>query len=437
VPKDVARRSEILDAAATLFASSGLRTTLRDIADASGILAGSLYHHFDSKEAIIIELVRRYQAELDDVGHVAMEALRQPDPRPAAELIVDLGQAIADCAVRHRAALLLTFYEPPAGMGKELSALAARTPTVIQTAMLETLRAGRASGYLGAEVGLNLLADRLCQSMLHIGIGVSHRSAGAHRMAALRCQALLDGIAARPLSGSRLDRSAAILAADSVIATWREDPVAAQPERAALIRATARAEFGRRGYEATTMRHIAAAAGVDVRSVYRVIESKEQLFATIMRGYVTSVTAGWNAVLRAPSTPVERLDALIWLNINVVDRFGPELRIQLAGLRQTPPDNPDLAWTFPSQLRQVKALLSEGARSGDLRFEGGSAELRARCLFELLWTPESILRAVGTRGALELLRATVLRGAASRGTAGRQDRPAERPRVRRSAGRVG
>jgi len=53
------RRTEILDTAAALFASSGLRTSLKEIADACGILPGSLYHHFESKEAIIVELVER------------------------------------------------------------------------------------------------------------------------------------------------------------------------------------------------------------------------------------------------------------------------------------------------------------------------------------------------------------------------------------------
>src|SRR5262245_52071019 len=54
---DRARRSEILQTAAALIASSGLRTSLQEIADAAGILAGSLYHHFESKEAILIELI--------------------------------------------------------------------------------------------------------------------------------------------------------------------------------------------------------------------------------------------------------------------------------------------------------------------------------------------------------------------------------------------
>ncbi|WJR36211.1 TetR/AcrR family transcriptional regulator [Mycobacteroides immunogenum] len=53
------RRDELLSLAAEMFAERGLRaTTVRDIADAAGILSGSLYHHFDSKEAIVDELLR-------------------------------------------------------------------------------------------------------------------------------------------------------------------------------------------------------------------------------------------------------------------------------------------------------------------------------------------------------------------------------------------
>ena len=62
------RRTEILDTAAALFASSGLRTSLKEIADACGILPGSLYHHFESKEAIIVELVERYHDDLDAIA---------------------------------------------------------------------------------------------------------------------------------------------------------------------------------------------------------------------------------------------------------------------------------------------------------------------------------------------------------------------------------
>lgn len=55
------RRDELLELAATMFAERGLRaTTVRDIADSAGILSGSLYHHFSSKEEMIDELLRGF-----------------------------------------------------------------------------------------------------------------------------------------------------------------------------------------------------------------------------------------------------------------------------------------------------------------------------------------------------------------------------------------
>ncbi|MBP1325995.1 AcrR family transcriptional regulator [Leucobacter exalbidus] len=57
------RRQQILAIAAKLFASQGYSsTTVRDIADEAGILSGSLYHHFASKEAIAQEILRNFFA---------------------------------------------------------------------------------------------------------------------------------------------------------------------------------------------------------------------------------------------------------------------------------------------------------------------------------------------------------------------------------------
>jgi TetR/AcrR family transcriptional regulator, cholesterol catabolism regulator len=58
------RRDEILALAAKIFADKGYAsTTVREIADAAGILSGSLYHHFDSKETILDEIMHGF---LDD-----------------------------------------------------------------------------------------------------------------------------------------------------------------------------------------------------------------------------------------------------------------------------------------------------------------------------------------------------------------------------------
>ncbi|GAB2760443.1 TetR family transcriptional regulator KstR2 [Nocardioides salsibiostraticola] len=59
------RRQELLAIAARLFAEKGFKnTTVRDIAEAAGILSGSLYHHFDSKESMVDEILSTFQAEL-------------------------------------------------------------------------------------------------------------------------------------------------------------------------------------------------------------------------------------------------------------------------------------------------------------------------------------------------------------------------------------
>src|ERR1700724_2608376 len=110
---DGTRRTEVLETAASLIGSSGLRTSLQEIADAAGILPGSLYHHFESKEAILVELIRRYQDDLDSIGQTAQARLDEADSRPASENIIELGSAIANCAVRHGAALQMSFYEGP------------------------------------------------------------------------------------------------------------------------------------------------------------------------------------------------------------------------------------------------------------------------------------------------------------------------------------
>jgi AcrR family transcriptional regulator len=406
------RRTEILQTAASLIASSGLRTSLQEIADAAGILPGSLYHHFESKEAILIELIRRYQDDLNRVGLDAQARLDEPDDRPVAEKIIGLGSAIAKCAVQHRAALQMSFYEGPSA-DPLLIKLTRQQPTAIQEAMLQTLRAGRWSGYIKPDVDLPTLADRICQTMLQVGLDVMRHNAPADQVAGLLCRIILQGLAAQPPTDAALDRSDAFKAASRVVGTWADDSDADPSDKAAHVRAVARTEFGRKGYEATTIRDIAAAAGLGTGTVYRVIGSKDELLDSIMRSFGRKVEAGWVGVLRSEATPVQKLDALSWVNVNALDQFSDEFRIQLAWMRQSPPTaSPGLSYS--TRLRQMKSLLSEGIRSGEIQVDAPSTAMLARCVIGLQWIPENILRAVGKRTALVHVRDTVLRGAAVR-----------------------
>jgi AcrR family transcriptional regulator len=106
------RRTQILQAAGDLFAERGYAaTTVRLIADRAGMMAGSLYHHFPSKAAILDELLTGFVDDLLDRATVAVDDAGD-DPGLALRRLITVSMlAIAD----HRpAVLLLQKEEPPA-----------------------------------------------------------------------------------------------------------------------------------------------------------------------------------------------------------------------------------------------------------------------------------------------------------------------------------
>jgi AcrR family transcriptional regulator len=69
------RRDDVLEAAASLFATRGYAaTSIRDIAQKVGILSGSLYYHFSSKEEILLEAHERGVAQVTEAVQQAVAA---------------------------------------------------------------------------------------------------------------------------------------------------------------------------------------------------------------------------------------------------------------------------------------------------------------------------------------------------------------------------
>lgn len=96
----IAGRALILDTAATLFRNKGFAaTSLRDIATTANMKAGSLYYHFESKDAIVAEVLRIGVAHVFDQVKISVDALG--DDASSRELI---GTAVA----AHLTALLHT-----------------------------------------------------------------------------------------------------------------------------------------------------------------------------------------------------------------------------------------------------------------------------------------------------------------------------------------
>ena len=95
------RRAEILDLAAELFAEQGVdKTTVREIGNAAGMLSGSLYHYFDSKETIVTEIVTGYLAKRLDDCHRIVEAHLDPRDRLAELLRSELRDVATSNAAR-------------------------------------------------------------------------------------------------------------------------------------------------------------------------------------------------------------------------------------------------------------------------------------------------------------------------------------------------
>ncbi|MEV7013456.1 TetR/AcrR family transcriptional regulator [Streptosporangium sp. NPDC051022] len=95
------RRDHLVKLAAELFARKGFQaTTVREIAEEAGILSGSLYHHFDSKETIVDEVLTTF---LDDlVGRYRAVLERGGEPRAILAEMVRIGFGTLE---PHRAAI--------------------------------------------------------------------------------------------------------------------------------------------------------------------------------------------------------------------------------------------------------------------------------------------------------------------------------------------
>jgi AcrR family transcriptional regulator len=97
------RRDHLVRLAAELFAEKGYQaTTVRNIADEAGILSGSLYHHFDSKESIVDEILTAFFDELTAANQAALE--KGGDPRA---ILAALVRICFDTLVPHRAAIMV------------------------------------------------------------------------------------------------------------------------------------------------------------------------------------------------------------------------------------------------------------------------------------------------------------------------------------------
>jgi AcrR family transcriptional regulator len=157
------RRAHLVVLAGELFAQKGYRaTTVREIADAAGILSGSLYHHFDSKESIGDEILSSFINEVlaDYRGAVASAG----SPRAVIEQIV---RSTSRTLARHRAALAMLQNDWSYFAAQPRFAYLPRALREIERIWVTQLEAGKESGLFRADLD-SKLTYRLLRDVLWI-----------------------------------------------------------------------------------------------------------------------------------------------------------------------------------------------------------------------------------------------------------------------------
>ncbi|MCA6092947.1 TetR/AcrR family transcriptional regulator [Streptomyces sp. SCA3-4] len=187
-----ARRGELLATAAEVFAEQGYSaTTVRRIADEAGMLAGSLYYHFDSKESMLDEILSTFLGELW-AGYDAVLAAGL-GPRETVEALVSESFREID---RHRAAVAVYQKEARHLADHPRFGYLAESQEKFEALWMGTLERGVAERAFRADLDLRLtyrfLRDTVWVAASWYRPGGAH---GAQEIARQYLSMVLDGIA--------------------------------------------------------------------------------------------------------------------------------------------------------------------------------------------------------------------------------------------------
>jgi AcrR family transcriptional regulator len=399
------RRDEILSAAAGVFASGGYtNTSMREVAAASGILPGSLYHHFASKEAIAVELVEEYHAE---VTRVVREF--RPGPADPMAALRTFARRIAHVSFRHQAALQLSVSDAPAAATSGLKTVVHAEPVSLDRCWRGLIGAAATAGAIRPAVDTRILRHVLHRTLSHVALAWDHPS-GPGPVIDCVVALILDGLATEGQAVD--DHSAPSRIVDAASAEWADQAARERRERPGQILDAARTEFARRGFEATTMRDIADAAGVKASNLYRYFESKDSIIQRILGDFSDHLLAAYRDVIATDAATVATLDAILWL-LNLAGRqFSREVEILQTWNRLRPLGVADRYHEGAlARFTLLTDLIHRGVADGELAVIAEPA-LVASCLREIMWAPMGSLGHISAQRVRRFHRQSVLAGVA-------------------------
>lgn len=135
----------------------------------------------------------------------------------------------------------------------------------------------------------------------------------------------------------------------------------------ALIRDAAARLIARHGYEAMSMRQLAAEVGVQAAALYRYFPTKEDLLFALMREHMEQLLASWAASSSTGAPASERLTAFVRNHIQFHVERRHSTHVNNMELRSLSPQRLSVILkmrnTYEKELRQI---LRDGAANGSL-----------------------------------------------------------------------
>ncbi len=161
---------------------------------------------------------------------------------------------------------------------------------------------------------------------------------------------------------------------------------AAPTTTAGTITAAAVELFSEHGYEATTLRQIAARVGIQVGSLYNHINSKEELLFSIMSGIIEELLAELESGLEGVDDPVDRLRAAVGVHVFFHTARAREVFIGNSELRSLDPAKRKVVVRLRDRYETVfSGILEDGVRAGV--FEISDLKLTTYAVLAMLTQP--------------------------------------------------
>jgi AcrR family transcriptional regulator len=290
-------RECVLSAAGRLFRQEGFyATTMRDIAQESGVEAGSIYYHFQSKDQILNEVLDLGVRQLyEKVREITRSARRNSE---------DFRKTFALLIETHLTYLLTDSDFTSANIRNYpmLSDKARAPHRELRAAYVQAwsrfLEDARCAGHVRSDVSVSAIRQFVLSAMNWTVEWYDIDRYPMHTLAERMNKLLLDGMCVH----HRADTEGQKASASSMFARAPEPVGKAAHTRERILRAAART-LRNNGYKATTLRQIVAEADMKAGSVYYHFKSKEAIVDEVLDAGLRDLLSGVSAAVEEYREP--------------------------------------------------------------------------------------------------------------------------------------